>query len=201
MVMILAIPLLLSIAHLVPLSAQFDAAPKNGGVSAGQPADADVKGPAWVEIEANYVDAFYEEGVDPGTVERRLRKRIYFFGRSAPDDLSMEGKIAYRLDALFDRVREILDMHPQMPRLSIRIFASEDSLREKYREFSGSDEEDLKAFYVQAYETIYTSEETITDSVMSHELAHAIIDHYFTVIPSSKVSEILASYVDMHISE
>ena len=58
---------------------------------------------------------------------------------------------------------------------------------------------DFKAFYVYKYNTIYTSESDIEDSVIIHEMAHAIIDHYFSVIPPETVGEVLAAYVDAHL--
>ncbi|MCX5666928.1 MAG: hypothetical protein NTY34_01245, partial [Candidatus Omnitrophica bacterium] len=61
--------------------------------------------------------------------------------------------------------------------------------------------ESYKSFYVHAYRTIYTSEESISDSVMVHEMAHAVIDNYFSVVPPAKVAEVLASYVDLHLEE
>ena len=58
-----------------------------------------------------------------------------------------------------------------------------------------------QAFYIYQYMTIYTSEESISDSVMSHEMAHAVIDSYFSANPPPKVAEILATYVDVHLEE
>ena len=39
----------------------------------------------------------------------------------------------------------------------------------------------------------------ISDSVMAHEMAHAVIDNYFNVIPPEKTAELLATYVDSHL--
>ena len=35
--------------------------------------------------------------------------------------------------------------------------------------------------------------------ILAHEMAHAVIDHYFGVKPPKATAEILAQYVDAHI--
>ena len=157
-------------------------------------------GAGWGLIETRYFSVYCEEGVDLNAVSRRLRKRIFLYGQGPSYDEGVEKNVAYRLDAIFVRARETLDMYPQMPRIKIKIFSDEETLYREYRKIMGGSGT-TKAFYVHFYRTIFTSEDTINDSVMAHEIAHAIIDHYYKYIPSPKVSEALASYIDMHISD
>jgi predicted Zn-dependent protease len=49
--------------------------------------------------------------------------------------------------------------------------------------------------------TIYTSEQDISDSVIAHEIGHAVVDHFFTVKPPEKIGEMLAQYVDVHLGQ
>jgi hypothetical protein len=157
-------------------------------------------GEGWRRIDTRDFKVYCEEGVDLDNVARRLRRKIFFFGRAPSYDEGAEKNMAYRLDSLFGRAREILDMYPEMPKIKIKIFKDEDRLYKEYRKLTGNSGW-TKAFYVHFYRTIFTSEDTITDSVMAHEMAHAIIDCYYKSIPSPQVSEALASYIDMHVSD
>lgn len=194
------VPICIFIAHFAPLSGQTTGMNADGMQPDGLAAGYTQAQAGWDEIDSRYFTVTYESEVNLKTVERRLRKRIFFFGRSAPGGMDVNEKIGYRLDTLFDQTRETLDMHPEMPKLKIRIFSDEDDLYAEYSRLTGNSG-DVKAFYVHEYGTIYTSEDTMTDSVIVHEIAHAIIDNYFGMIPSSKVAEVLASYVDMHIED
>ena len=49
--------------------------------------------------------------------------------------------------------------------------------------------------------TLFTSEEKVSANVLAHEIAHCIVDHYFSVIPPTKVAEMIAQYADAHIRD
>jgi hypothetical protein len=85
-------------------------------------------------------------------------------------------------------------------RIKIKIFRTRKELNDEYSKIFAATE-DIKSFYIYKYNTIYVSEEDISDSVIAHEMGHAIIDHYFSVIPPEKVRELLASYVDLHLAD
>ena len=157
-------------------------------------------GEGWRRIDTRNFTVYCEEGVDLNAVARRLRRKIFFFGGEASYDENAEKSITYRLDSLFGRAREILDMYPEVPRIKIKIFNNEDKLDELYQKLIGG-RAWTKAFYVHFYRTIFTSGDTISDAVMAHEMAHAIIDSYYNSVPPPKVGEALASYIDMHISD
>jgi hypothetical protein len=99
-----------------------------------------------------------------------------------------------------NRVKELLDMQPIMPKLKLRIFKNRGELNDEYFRIFNT-RGNCPSFYVYKYNTIYTSEADISDSILAHEMAHAVIDHYFTVIPPRGVAEVLASYVDIHLEE
>jgi hypothetical protein len=197
---LIAAPVCLCIMQLGPLLSVYAEAPDNISAVESAYSAANI-GEGWQKIDTEDFTVYYEDGVDLDNVARRLRKKIFFFGRAPSHNEDDENNIGYRLDSLFGRAREILDMYPEMPKIKIKIFSDEDSLYKEYRKLTGSSNGWTRAFYVHFYRTIFTSGETITDSVMAHEMAHAIIDHYYKSIPSPQVSEALASYIDMHISD
>lgn len=154
----------------------------------------------WREFESRHFNIYSERDVDLNAIDMRLRKRLFFLSQKTPDDISVEAKIAYRLDAICERAMELLDMRTKMPNVGIKIFTSSVDLAAAYQALIGKTG-NPKAFYAHDCRIIYTSEEDVTDSVMAHEIAHAIIDSHYNGIPPPKVGEMLASYVDMHIAD
>jgi len=136
-------------------------------------------------------------------LEARLRSR-YFSVSTIEKDLfanpaySIEKRIIARLESIFLKTKQILAMEPGHVDIKIKVFRNRDELSEEYfRIFKTA--QHYKSFYVHGLETIYTSMQDVSDSVISHEMSHAVIDNYFTVIPPAKVAEILATYVDSHL--
>lgn len=157
---------------------------------------------SWFTIKSRYFTIYYDNAVDLKNVSDKLESRgLFASGVYDPNPASApKEKIAYRLDRILKRVKEILDMRPDMRDLKIKIFKDRASLNAEYYKIFNT-QTDYKAFYINQYETIYTSEEGISDSVISHEMGHAVVDHYFSVVPPEKVRELLASYVDLHLEE
>ncbi|MDD5136112.1 MAG: hypothetical protein PHN63_02045 [Candidatus Omnitrophica bacterium] len=158
----------------------------------------------WLKIETNYFTIEYQSSVNLQLVAGRLNKRGYFslglFGSNESSEATPEEQVARRVDSLLKRAEELLDMYPSNLRITIKIFKDESSVGEAYFKIFGT-RPDYKAFFIYQYKTIYTSEFGISDSVIIHEMAHAVVDSYFSVNPPSKASEVLAIYVDMHLEE
>ncbi|MFA5142995.1 MAG: hypothetical protein WC522_02340 [Candidatus Omnitrophota bacterium] len=158
----------------------------------------------WLKIETNYFTIEYQRSVNLQLIADRLNSRGYFslglFGSAESSEAAPEERVARRIDSLLKRAEELLDMYPPDLRLIIKIFKEESSVGEAYFKIFGT-RPGYEAFYIYQYKTIYTSEFGISDSVIIHEMAHAVIDSYFSVNPPPKASEVLATYVDMHLEE
>jgi len=157
---------------------------------------------SWSVINGGSVKVYYEQGVDLQVISRKIAQRGLFFGgvfKSPPDGTPQE-KIIYSADRLVQRIKDILGMYPQLPDLTIRIFVDRGGMNKEYFKMFGV-VVDYDSYYIHAFRTIFTSEDDISVSVMAHELGHAIIDSYFSIVPPSKVSEVLASYVDAHLED
>lgn len=153
----------------------------------------------WSSLESNFFVIYYRPSANLEDMARELTKRPLYFDQAARyGEVTTSGEICYRLDKLYNRVQDVLGMSPKTPKIKIEIFKDRDELNDEFAKIFGKPG-DFRSFYVYKYNTIYTSESDIEDSVMIHEIAHAIIDHYFSVIPPEAVREILASYVDAHL--
>ena len=156
----------------------------------------------WSSVKSDYFVIYYKADVDLKAIERKLRKRKFYVDAGIkPGYLSGSAeKVAYRMDVLFRRAREILGMYPRNMNTVIKIFRNRRELNEEYYRIFRR-KRSLKSFYIYRFDTIYTTADDISDSVMAHEMGHAIVDHYFVVRPPEKVREILAMYVDLHLDD
>jgi len=153
----------------------------------------------WSSMGSNFFIVYYDPSANLEDLKKHLTKRPLYFDQAARyGEVTISREICQRLDKLYNRVQDVLDMHPKTPRIKIKIFKDRGGLSAEFVKIFGKPG-DLKSFYVYKRNTIYTSESDIEDSVIIHEMAHAIIDHYFSVIPPEIVGEILAAYVDAHL--
>lgn len=100
------------------------------------------------------------------------------------------------LDTLFLKVCNILDMPLYSFQINIKVCEDATKLANIYRNLFGKELKNISSFYVYSLNTIYITKEDFKVSVLGHEIAHAIISHYFVVQPPMKVQEILAGYVE-----
>lgn len=157
---------------------------------------------AWRSIKSSYFTIYFAPDLNLNKIENRLERRFFYTERIArPEALNgIEGRIAYRMDLLLKRSKEILDIYPLEFELNVKIFKNRRELSDEYYKITGI-KSSPKSFYAHRFRTIYTSEDNITDSVIAHEMGHALVDQYFKVVPSETVGEMLATYVDMHLGD
>ena len=115
-------------------------------------------------------------------------------------------------DMLFQRVQLVLDM--PLPRLTVNIglYSGKKEFSEVYSNILIKSSPDTYAqcamnsgeapiaFYWKKTNTIYLRTENLSMGILAHEMAHAVIDHYFIIRPPGRTSEILCQYVDKQIS-
>jgi hypothetical protein len=103
-----------------------------------------------------------------------------------------------KMDALFERVQEILEMRGKVKKVTINIYPNQNRLHEAYYEIAKRKCR-IRAWYIYRTNTIYTNVNDVHEGMLAHEMAHAIIDHYLLVQPPRATAEILARYVDEHL--
>ncbi|MCX5701744.1 MAG: hypothetical protein NTW64_02035 [Candidatus Omnitrophica bacterium] len=99
------------------------------------------------------------------------------------------------VDTLFARVCDVLDMELYSYKGDIKVCKNFDQLKAIYKTLFDR-ELTKQSFYVNDLNTIYISEEFFKPEILGHEIAHAVISHYFVVLPSVKIQEVLATYVE-----
>lgn len=90
-----------------------------------------------------------------------------------------------RVDRIVEQVERTLDMYPE--NFHIDIFLH-----------SGYKDGDI-AFYSDRTKSITIFADRVTDGVLAHEIAHAVMNAYFKSPPPSKIQEVLCQYTDKHL--
>jgi hypothetical protein len=101
------------------------------------------------------------------------------------------------LNKLVEKVQLILDMQKPIT-IKVQLYANKEALHDAYYKIYRKKRQ-LRAWYIFEYNTIYLNVEDLSDGMLAHECAHAIVDHFFDARPPRATAEILARYVDAHL--
>lgn len=150
-------------------------------------------------IEGENFTIFYAPGVSIQKLNEQLglavASRLMAQGHSPEKMFSSEAELASNLDYIFNQACDILDMPLYSFHSNIKICRDYAQLNMIYRDFFKKNL-GTRSFYVYGVNTIYTSADNFKLGIAAHEMAHVIISHYFPVLPSAKVQEVLAMYVE-----
>jgi hypothetical protein len=113
---------------------------------------------------------------------------------------NMESRLKTKMEALYKRVQDILDMHKKMEKISINLYHNEEQLKDAYMRIYNQPCR-IRAWYEFRHNTIYINVNDVHEGMLAHEMAHGIIDHYLLVRPPTATAEILARYVDSHLKK
>lgn len=161
-----------------------------------------VQHPPWIILETKHTVLRFLKEEDLGALNNSIefQKTSWGFRQlfSAKAPGSLHGEISQKVDSLYERVQEILDMRKKAPKVFINLYADRKKLDQAYYRLYQS-KNNIRAWYVFDHNTIYINADDVHEGVLAHEMAHSIIDHFFLVRPPSASAEILARYVDAHI--
>ncbi|MFC1623716.1 hypothetical protein ACFL28_00130 [Candidatus Omnitrophota bacterium] len=155
-------------------------------------------------FSTRFCTVFYEEGVELALVNRLINLNFSDFynprGFREDVDLRVEEILSEKFDAIFSRAEDILDMFPPKIHVRINIYRAREGLDAAYEEIFDAPNEAV-SFYIYKTNTIYMTQDAISEDILAHEIAHCIIDHYFVILPPRKIQEMLAAYVDVHLED
>lgn len=132
----------------------------------------------------------------PGNAPLTWLKRLL----SGTESAGLEEKLAQKVDLLFERVQEILDMRKRMKTVYINLYGNERELQTVCHVLFKR-KCDERSWYLYEFQTIYCNVSDVHVGMVAHEMAHHIVDHYLIVRPPRATAEILARYVDQHLHE
>jgi hypothetical protein len=111
-----------------------------------------------------------------------------------------EAKAGRYVDQLFQRVQAVLEMPKHDMKVQIRLYRDQADLSAAFEQITARHTQ-APAFYWKETNAIYLNLERISVGILAHEMAHAVIAHYFIISPPEKVSELLCQYVDREVSK
>lgn len=148
----------------------------------------------WKVFETNCCRIQYQD--DDHLRNFTLRIGGFKFTSEGLDDNPANAKT--RVDEIMGKVQALLDMHPPDMRISMILYPDHESLGIIFSQFSKTGNIPI-AFYAHKTKSIYVNVSGVTEGVLGHEIAHAVINFYFVTPPPAKMQEILAQYVDLHL--
>ncbi len=156
----------------------------------------------WITLETRYTIIRFLKAENLETFSSKMDFDQKFWGlkqlfsNKSPDTLHEE--VSAKVDNLYERVQEILDMRKKSPKVYINLYPDRNLLDEVYFHIYQS-KNNIRAWYIFDSNTIYVNINDVHEGMLAHEMAHSIIDHFLLVRPPAASAEILARYVDTHI--
>lgn len=120
----------------------------------------------------------------------------WLFKKKNPNDI--ENEIKQKVDAIYEKVQDILDMRKSMTKVAIYVSHDKQELRLLYQKIYKTPCH-FRAWYVYESNTVYVNAEDVQEGILAHEFAHSVIDNYLLICPPKATTEILARYVDDHL--
>ena len=159
----------------------------------------------WLLIETKHTLIYYQnkndlekldDQVDFSPEEGSLFKSFF----SSSDSSEFQKKLADKVDALFEKVQEILGMRKKMKKVRINLYKGKKQLSAAYYMLFKRDCR-VRSWYLHEFNTIYCNVSDLSAGILAHEMAHHIIDHFLVIRPPRATAEILARYVDKHLND
>jgi len=153
----------------------------------------------WQELASRHAIVAYQRPADLVLFNRQIR-----FG---PEPAMVDGNaeavaagVAEKMDALFQRAQQILDMRGKIDKVIIRLYPDRQALNQAYYSLFRA-QCTFRAWYLYEKKTVYLNVTDVHAGMVAHEMGHHIIDHYFKIRPPAATAEILARYIDAHLFE
>jgi len=103
--------------------------------------------------------------------------------------------LASKVDSLFREVQALLDMRKAVDRVTITVYTDHQQMEKALAQTVGEGRQ-RRAWYSRKQNTIFVSVDQLSEDILAHEMAMAVIYQYMEVPPPRTTAKILAAYVD-----
>ncbi|MBI9074483.1 MAG: hypothetical protein JEZ02_03650 [Desulfatibacillum sp.] len=110
----------------------------------------------------------------------------------------LESSLKNKVDAMYERVQDILDMRPKMAAVRIRVLPDKKYLTREYESIYKA-RCNVRSWYLYEANTIYINSQDIHEGILAHEMGHAISDHFLVIRPPRVSAEVWSMYVEAHL--
>jgi hypothetical protein len=158
----------------------------------------------WRSFETKHCTINYQRIEDLENFNKRIdyspQKGSLKYLLSDPETNDIYEKLSRKVDALYERVQEILDMRKRMKKVKINLYAGKQQLGVAYQGLFKKTCK-VRSWYLFEFKTIYSNIADVHAGMLAHEMGHHIVDHYLIIRPPRATAEILARYVDKHLRD
>ncbi len=113
---------------------------------------------------------------------------------------TIEEEVLAKLDVVLEKVEVVLDMFPNNIAITVRILKDRSAVSAVYLQ-KYNKKVNYLAYYSLSENTIYFSARDANIRVVAHEIAHAVIDHFFEVRPPYTMHELMAQFAEKHVTD
>jgi len=145
--------------------------------------------------KGQYFSIYGYKGLDISYLLQKLNFSYLQYIGVLSQSRDLKTTLANTIDAIYLEVSDILDIHMYSYHGKIYIFPDKSYISAVFKKYFGKEFPE-RSFYLHPRNAIYISFSDLTLGMLSHEIAHAIISHYFVVPPPTKVQEVLCGYVE-----
>jgi hypothetical protein len=152
------------------------------------------------------------------TITYAQEKDLYNFTRNTGTGLSFLRESQEKnpllaktqVDKIVETICSLLDMHPPNLHFGITLYQNQSEVTTAYYRVSSATTNGYAnnttdtapiAFYAHNTRNIAVAIDNITDYILAHEIAHAIISAHFVPPPPHRMQEILCQYMDKYFRE
>lgn len=114
--------------------------------------------------------------------------------------VTTEDEVLAKLDVIMEKAEVVLDMFPSNLHINVVLLETADDVSRVFTQKYGKQADHI-AYYSLSEDTIYISVEDTRLEVIAHEMGHAIVDHYFSERPPYNIHELMAQFVEKHITD
>lgn len=125
------------------------------------------------------------------SLSRHLRKK---------DIITTEDEVMAKIDIVIEKAEIVLDMFPDKLHITVVLLPKRRDVARMYQKKYGRKANHI-AYYSLSEKTIYLSVNDVNLEVFSHEVGHAVVDHYFKVRPPYNIHELMAQFTSKHIRD
>ncbi|KGO34057.1 hypothetical protein JT06_10440 [Desulfobulbus sp. Tol-SR] len=112
--------------------------------------------------------------------------------------VTVEDELTAKFNAIIEQAKVVLNMYPKNLHVKVVILPTARDCSAVFAKKYGLREKKI-AYYSLSENTIYISATDTKAGVVAHELAHAIVDFYFSERPPYHIHEMLAQSVEQHL--
>ncbi len=114
--------------------------------------------------------------------------------------VTTEDEVIAKIDIIIEKAEVILDMFPNNLHITVVLLPKSRDVAKLYQKKYGRRANHI-AYYSLSEKTIYISVNDTNLEVFSHEVGHAVVDHYFKVRPPYNIHELMAQFTAKHITD